>query len=956
MNGKTPSVTVLDNRGLIMGNIAYYQHPDSPDVIQERITRSQFNVRGFLTQSADPRLYDAGLVNVTGMMTLAGDPLRTQSVDAGISVTLNDALGRPFIAVSNIRSAQDGTEDRGQAVTRTCVYEDHTGAGRLLAIAESASGGVARTTDRFVYAGNSDAEKGLNLAGQCVSHYDTAGLVQTDSIDLTGIPMSVTRRLMRHADDPDTLADWQGEETSAWDDLLDDEVYITLTTADAVGAVLTTTDARGNQQRVAYDMAGLLSGSWLTLNGGTEQLIVKSLTYSAAGHKLREEHGNGVVTTYTYEAETQRLTGMTTERPVGHASGAKVLQDLRYEYDPVGNVLSISNDAEETRFWRNQKVVPENRFTYDSLYQLISATGREIANIGQQSSSLPSAIIPLPADNSVYTNYIRTYTYDTGGNLTRIRHSASASGNNYTTDITVSDCSNRAVLSSLSQNPSDVDMLFTAGGQQKQLQPGQMLSWTPRNELRSVTPVERDGGADDRESYRYDSGSQRILKVSVQKTGGSSQTQRVVYLPGLELRNTAAEHLQVLTPDIAGHARVRVLHWESGRPEGISNDRLRYSYVNLTGSNTLELDETGSIISMEEFYPYGGTAILSARSAVEVSYKTVRYSGKERDATGLYYYGYRYYQPWVGRWLSADPAGTVDGLNLYRMVQNNPVNGTDKNGLFTSKIRQLIQDHKEKKAVNRANASYTFMQRGALWGGRITDKASFDRISQENLAQLKAKNYPLTKDAHDFVERFNQLDLNLVHFTNADLIKKGKATFYSRYELFKRKIAFATENTEPADIGMLNTTDFAFFSLSVADVGGKSRSRFGNKRYETRLSDVSNNKYVRHSHVAINDTLSFARRAMLESELQEYFSYSDAKALYQEKIADNASQTVFSLDDFREGLALRMVNTARGLSAAGESNILNIQGGENIDGLISLLFRPQFLVPKKLESEHTRRV
>ncbi|HFT8659007.1 TPA: RHS repeat-associated core domain-containing protein, partial [Enterobacter cloacae] len=70
-----------------------------------------------------------------------------------------------------------------------------------------------------------------------------------------------------------------------------------------------------------------------------------------------------------------------------------------------------------------------------------------------------------------------------------------------------------------------------------------------------------------------------------------------------------------------------------------------------------------------------------ARSAVEADYKTVRYSGKERDATGLYHYGYRYYQPWSGRWLSADPAGTVDGLNLFRMCRNNPVTLKDENGL-----------------------------------------------------------------------------------------------------------------------------------------------------------------------------------------------------------------------------------------------------------------------------------
>ncbi|NAZ94671.1 hypothetical protein GL179_21495, partial [Vibrio toranzoniae] len=159
--------------------------------------------------------------------------------------------------------------------------------------------------------------------------------------------------------------------------------------------VLTTIDANGNQQRVAYDVAGLLTGSWLTVKDGAEQIIVKSLACSAARQKLREEHGNGVVTTYMYEPETLRLTGIKTERPSEHESGAKVLQDLRYEYDLVGNVLNISNEAEETRFWRNQKVVPENTYAYDSLYQLVNATGRELVSRGQQGVTLPPASIPL---------------------------------------------------------------------------------------------------------------------------------------------------------------------------------------------------------------------------------------------------------------------------------------------------------------------------------------------------------------------------------------------------------------------------------------------------------------------------------------------------------------------------------------------------------------------------------
>ena len=686
---KTPTVTVIDNRGLTVRDIAYHRHPVSPDVTGERITRHQYDARGFLMQSADPRLHDAGLTNFTYLTDLAGNVLRSQGADNGTTVTLDDAAGRPFIAVSNISTTDEGTDDRSQAVTRTWQYEDATLPGRPVSVTEQVTGFAARITERFVYAGDSAEEKALNLAGVCVGHYDTAGLVQTDSVTLTGVPLSVTRRLLKEADNPDVVADWQGADASVWNDLLATETFTTRTTADATGAVLTTTDAKGNLQRMAYDVAGLLSGSWLTLKDGTEQVIVKSLTYSAAGQKLCEEHGNGVVTTYEYEPETQRLTGIKTERPTGHVSGAKVLQDLRYEYDPVGNVLKITNDAEETRFWRNQKVVPENTYVYDSLYQLVSATGREMANAGQQGSGLPSATVPLPTDSSTYTSYTRTYTYDSSGNLTQVRHTP-ATGSGYTTNITVSDRSNRGVLSALTENPSDVDALFTAGGQQKQLQPGQSLVWTVRNELLKVTPVVREGDTSDSESYRYDAGSQRLLKVSVQKTGNSAQAQRVLYLPGLELRSTKSgdtetEDLQVITVGEAGRAQVRVLRWESGRPDSISNDQVRYSYDNLTGNCQLELDGDGNVISMEEYYPYGGTAILTARSQSEVNYRIIRYSGKERDATGLYYYGYRYYQPWAGRWLSSDPAGTVDGLNLFRMVRNNPALLWDNDGRAPSK-------------------------------------------------------------------------------------------------------------------------------------------------------------------------------------------------------------------------------------------------------------------------------
>lgn len=665
LHKKTPSVTVLSNRGQVVRDIVYHRHPDTTEKTDERITCHQFDKRGFLEKSADPRMQASGLSNFRYITSLSGQVLRTESADAGTSLALNDAAGRPMISISQIRT-DNGQDDRNRAVTQTFQYEGTDSAGRPLSITEQTAGQNARVTERFVYAGNGEAEKAKNLAGICTHHYDPAGLVQTDSIALTGVPLSVTRQLLKDADNPDIAVNWP---ESSPESLLSAEKYITQTVADATGAVLHTTDAAGHQQKVTYDIAGQLSTTCVMVKGGTEKIIIKSVTYSAAGQKLREEHGNNVVTTYTYEPQTQRLIAVKTEHP----ARKKIFQDLRYEYDPVGNVLRVTNNAGETRFWHNQKVVPENRYTYDTLYQLVSATGREMANAGQQRSSLPDI---SPFDKASYTNYTRNYVYDRAGNMTQIRHSAPATNNNYTTDITVSQLSNRAVLKTLADTPEKAEALFTPGGQQTQLQPGQTLSWTARGELQQVTPVVRNGAAGDRESYRYDAGSQRILKTAVQKTGNSTQIQQVIYLPGLELRS-GTENYQVICAGVAGRAQVRLLHWQDGK-----KDHQRFSYDNLIGSSGLETDGDGKLLSQEEYYPFGGTAVLVADTDSGIDYKTHRYSGKERDATGLYYYGYRYYQPWAGRWLSSDPAGTVDGLNLYSMVRNNPVTLTDDNGCW----------------------------------------------------------------------------------------------------------------------------------------------------------------------------------------------------------------------------------------------------------------------------------
>ena len=49
----------------------------------------------------------------------------------------------------------------------------------------------------------------------------------------------------------------------------------------------------------------------------------------------------------------------------------------------------------------------------------------------------------------------------------------------------------------------------------------------------------------------------------------------------------------------------------------------------------------------------------------------------DETASGMFYYGFRYYDAETGRWPSRDPIRERGGLNLYAMVGNDPVNVWD---------------------------------------------------------------------------------------------------------------------------------------------------------------------------------------------------------------------------------------------------------------------------------------
>lgn len=204
------------------------------------------------------------------------------------------------------------------------------------------------------------------------------------------------------------------------------------------------------------------------------------------------------------------------------------------------------------------------------------------------------------------------------------------------------------------------------------------------------------------EGYRYSRGGARSSKTSWQSVRQSPQHQQVRYLAGLELRtqhtgSVQTENMRIIAL-VSGEVLQHVLPRQRKKSTGPTLPQLRYRCQNRTSGNQLELDAAGKILSREEYYPFGGTAVWATQQQVDASFKTIRYAGKERDATGLYYYGFRYYAPWLMRWSSTDPAGNVDGTNLYRMVRNNPQTWQDSNGL-------MADDHTASGAAASAKIS-----------------------------------------------------------------------------------------------------------------------------------------------------------------------------------------------------------------------------------------------------------
>jgi len=140
-----------------------------------------------------------------------------------------------------------------------------------------------------------------------------------------------------------------------------------------------------------------------------------------------------------------------------------------------------------------------------------------------------------------------------------------------------------------------------------------------------------------------------------------------------------------------------------------SNSQLFIPCYDSNANITRYLDENGATVAQ---YTYDAFGNLLDKSGPLCDLFRHRFSTKYFDAeTGLYYYGYRFYNPQIMRWLSRDPADVDGGSNLYMFCENSGICKVDTDGrwLWTPNwTEQTARQAINEKIQDMRKSGYTF--------------------------------------------------------------------------------------------------------------------------------------------------------------------------------------------------------------------------------------------------------
>lgn len=733
IHANTPTAAFFDSLGRTCLTIAHnrFKRGDSPldDPPTEEFYRSRtvYDLEGNQREVIDAKLdaTEKGRVVMRYDYDMLSNRVHQASVEAGERWTLNDVTGKPIRAWDSRDHRLRTAYDQLRRPIEVYMGEGIAG-GELL---------VGRT----IYGETLPDPETNNLREKVVEVFDQAGVVSSDEYDFKGNLLRSRRQL---AQDYNATLNW-----SASILLEEEDIYTSRTRYDALNRPIQLIAPHSNRPGTKinviqpfYNEANLLEQvhGWLNQNDepaglllpGTANLhAVTDIDYDAKGQRKLIDYGNGVRTTYEYDPLTFRLVHLLTQRdaigfpddcpnpsPAGWP-GCQV-QNLHYTYDPAGNITHIRDDAQQTVYFRNRRVEPSAEYTYDATYRLIEATGRE--HLGQTGGA-PNAPTAPDAFNNFHTRlehradgnamgtYVERYVYDAVGNILAMQHRGSDPAHsgwtraytyNEASQLETGRVSNRLSSTTIGSITEPYHYSGPAGlhGNITSMPHLPLMQWDYRDQLQATAQQVVTDGTPETTWYVYDSGGQRVRKVTARALTAvdvaarrtPTRMKERIYLGGFEIYREYASHgtsvaLERETLHIMDDKRrialVETKTIDAASPAFIPTPLICYQISNHLGSSSLELDRAGEIISYEEYFPYGSTSYQAVGSGVEVSPKRYRYTGKERDdESGLCYHLARYYAPWLARWTAGDPSGTLDGLNLYAYVGGNPIRLRDPSG------------------------------------------------------------------------------------------------------------------------------------------------------------------------------------------------------------------------------------------------------------------------------------
>ncbi len=673
----TPKSAKVDALGRTVKTKEYFDNSNYNNVIEMNYF---YDIRGNLLLVKDSynrnvfeNIYDLRVAKKNQPVP----PIYTNHIDKGASTVLFDALAKPVESKDAKGSKTLSAFDRLQRLTHTWA-NNKTGDGITL-------------RNYLIYGDSAGlpTPENNNLKGNLYNSYDEAGLLQMTEYDFKGNLLTKIRNVLNSTVLKTALStfnnyivDWTGLPS-----ILDSTNYETDMQYDALNRTTELElpqdlDAERKKIIPTYNNAGALEKVDLySPTGPTTTNYVEHIAYNAKGQRLLISFGNSMMTRYVYDNLTFRLLRYRTERYVKSQIGNTITyayqsgtnkQDDAFNYDLIGNIVNIFTRVTDCGIGGNPDAL-DRTFSYDSIYRLLTADGRESNTQNGNNYLYNDAPIPSNPLPSNVRSYNRSYTYDKLGNILSVVQGGT---NGFTRNYTYNAGKN-SLQKIEDTTPATIESYtYDSCGNTLTTNLNRYYVWNHSDQLLCYY---NDAGSGPTVFTQYDyAGEDRVSKLV--RTGNNYE--RTIYIDGVfefvKLETTSTTYTKNyihITDDKSRIAEIRI-NPGTAFPGDISDDVV-YILEDHIGSSVVRLTTSGTVVDEEEYYPFGDSSLRT------FTYKRYRYVRKERDAeSGLYYYGARYYAAWTCRFISVDPlAQKYANLSPYNYADNNPINDFDIDGM-----------------------------------------------------------------------------------------------------------------------------------------------------------------------------------------------------------------------------------------------------------------------------------